>query len=346
MNILITGGAGFIGSHIAEHYARKDYEITLFDNMTRTQYQPKSGKAYDHNWQHLNKYPGITRLPSDIRDYEALETAAEDIDVIFHAAAQTQIAASFADPVEDLSSNILGSFNILEVARRSSKKPPVIYLSTSKVYGINVNRLHSIEKEGISVFTGEYANGIPETFSVDGHGHTPFGVSKLAADLYMQEFSHLYGLKIGVFRLSAVYGPRQFGIEEQSWPAKMILDVLLGRPLNIDGGGNITRDLLFVGDLMTAFDAFIDSDIQQGVYNLGGGKENLATPLKLMDSIAAKTGKILKLHHNDAKPYEQRVFYSDNSKAGKKLHWKPETGIAKGLEEIYKWVADNKKLFD
>lgn len=346
MNILITGGAGFIGSHIAEHYAKKDCEITLYDNMTRAQYQPKSGKAYDHNWQHLNKYSGITRLPSDIRDYEALEAAAEDADVIFHAASQTQITFSIADPVEDLSSNILGTFNILEVARQSSKKPAVIHLSTSKVYGMNVNRLHTQEKEGISSFIGEYADGIPESFSVDGHGHTPFGVSKLAADLYMQEFAHLYGLKIGVFRLSAVYGPRQFGIEEQSWPAKMVLDVLLGRPLNIEGEGNITRDLLYVGDLMSAFDSFLDSDFQQGVYNLGGGRENLTTPLKLVNSIGDKTGKTLKPHHIDAKPYEQRVFYSNNSKAGKKLHWKPKTGIEEGLEEIYQWAADNKKLFD
>ncbi len=346
MKVLITGGAGFIGSFIAEYYVEKDCEIVLFDNMSRSQFQPKSGKTYDYNWRHLNKYPGITRYPGDVRDYESLETAAEDVDVIFHAAAQTQISLSLADPIEDLSSNILGSFNVLEIARRSPKRPAIIFLSTSKVYGINPNKLKIHEQDGFMLFKGDYEAGIPETYPTDGYGHTPFGVSKLAADLYMQEMSHIYGLKVGIFRLSTVYGPRQFGIEEQAWVSKMALDVLLGRPLNIEGDGRITRDLLYVKDLIPAFDAFLNSGFQQGVFNLGGGKENLMTPLKLIDILAEKTGKALKPNHIDAQPYEQKVFYSDNSKAARMLHWQPVTCTEEGLEAIIKWIEDNFQMFN
>ena len=345
MKILITGGAGFIGGHIAEFYAQKDYEIVLFDNMSRSQYMPKSGKAYDYNWEHLNKFDNITRIPADVRDFEALEQAAEGADIIFNAAAQTNIKAAIADPVDDLSTNTLGAFNILETARNLERKPIVIHFSTNKIYGINVNKIDRTEKDGFKYYSGEYENGIPEDFNIDGHGRTPFGLSKLSADLYMQEYAHLYGLKIGVFRLSAVYGPRQFGIEEQSWPAKMILDVLLGRPLLIDVDGNTTRDLLYVGDLVKAVDTFVESDFQQGVYNLGGGRDNLMTPLKLVDMLAEKVGKDLKPHFLDPLPYEQQVFYTDVSKAKKKLHWSPETTISEGVGEIIKWVDENEMLF-
>jgi len=345
MKILITGGAGFIGGHIAEYYAEKDHDIVLFDNMSRTQYMPKSGKAYDYNWEHLNKLENITRLPGDVRDFESLEQAAEGADIIFNAAAQTDIKSAIADPVDDLSTNTLGAFNVLEIARGSAKKPVVIHFSTSKIYGVNVNKLDAISKDGVNNFDSPYEKGIPEDFNIDGHGRTPFGLSKLAADLYMQEYAHLYGLRVGVFRLSTIYGPRQFGIEEQSWPAKMILDVLLGRPLTIEGEGDITRDLLYVKDMVKAVDAFIESDFYQGVFNLGGGAGNLITPLKFVDLIAEKTGKKLKPHFIDAMPYEQKVFYTDISKVRKKLHWSPETSISEGVDEIIKWVDENEILF-
>lgn len=346
MKIFITGGAGFIGSYIAEYYAEKDCEIILFDNMSRTQYLPKSGKTYDYTWEHLLKTATITRIPGDVRDFEALETAMEEADVIFHAAAHTHVDASFKDPAEDLSDNILGSFNVLEAARALPKKPVMIYLSSSKIYGVNVNRLKITETGGISRFDAPYEKGITEEFSVDGYGKSPFGVSKLAADLYFQEYAHLYGFKTGIFRLSTVYGPRQFGIEEQSWPVKIILDVMLGRPVNVEGSGNTTRDLLFAPDLVKALDAFIKSDYQQGVFNIGGGVENLMTPMKLIGMLEEKLKTPVKINNTPTIPYEQRVFYVNNNKIDKLLGWKPETTTEAGVDAVIKWVEDNKKIFN
>jgi CDP-paratose 2-epimerase len=346
MKILITGGAGFIGSHIAEYYSKQGCEIVLFDNMSGAQFLPKSGKTYDYVWENLTKNAAVTRIPGDIRDYESLESAAEETDIIFHTAAHTNINASFQDPAEDLSVNLLGAFNVLEVARALPKNPAIIYLSTSKIYGAGVNRLDIVEQNGISRFTGQYENGVPENFPVDGHGRTPFGTSKLAADLYFQEYSHLYGLKTGVFRLSAVYGPRQFGFEEQSWPVKMILDIMLGRPVSVEGSGNIVRDLLYIDDLIPALDAFVKSEYRQCVFNIGGGRGSIITPLKLAELLEKKLQRSFKLDHLPALPYEQRVFYSDNSKISKILGWSPSVGIEKGIGEVIEWVVKNRKLFD
>jgi len=346
MKMLITGGAGFIGSYMAEYFAERGEELVLFDNMSRTVYQPRTGKTYDYNWRHLDRYSGISRAPGDVRDYEVLETAAEDAEVIIHAAAQTQISASIADPIEDLSVNVLGSYNVLEAARRSGKCPAVIYLSTSKVYGTNVNRLKTKTAGDFEVFAGEYAEGIGESFPVDGFGHTPFGASKLAADIYMQEFAHLYGLKVGVFRLSAVYGPRQFGIEEQGWAGKMVLDALLGRPMMIEGNGSIVRDLLYVQDLPPLIDGFLRSEARFGLFNAGGGRANLMTPVKLVEELEQKTGKDLKPQYGEALPFEPRIFYADNSKAQKLLGWQPKVGVEEGVSAMVKWVEDNRNLFE
>jgi len=346
MRILITGGAGFIGSYAAEYYAERDNEIVLFDNMSRTVYQPRSGKTYDYNWQHLNKYSGISRQPGDVRDFEALETAAEGAELIIHAAAQTQIGSSVNDPIEDLSTNLLGSYNVLEAARRAAKPPTIIYLSTGKVYGANVNKLKTRKKGDFTVFAGEYAEGVDETVPVDGFGHMPFGASKLAADIYMQEFAQLYALKIGIFRLSAVYGPRQFGIEEQGWAAKIVLDALLGRPLLIEGDGSMTRDLLYVAELPPLIDAFVNSEAHFGLFNVGGGRERLANPLKIVEFLRKKTGKALKPQFSETMPFEQKVFYADNRKAGKLLGWSPKVTVEEGLEAMLKWVEDNRKLFE
>ena len=346
MKILITGGAGFIGSHIAEHYTQNGAEVFIFDNLSRAQYTLKKGTIRDYNWNYLENYPSVARIPGDIRDFEALEAAAKDVEIIFNCAAQTQINASIADPIEDISTNIMGTFNILELARRLPQKPIIIHCSTSRVYGVNVNRLKFIEDGDILRFDdNSVKNGISEDFPLDGHGHTPFGASKLAVDIYMQEYAHLYGLKIGVFRLSTIYGTRQFGLEEQGWIARLLLDTLLGRPIAIYGAGTQTRDPLFVTDMIAAFEAFIESEIPQGVFNLGGGMNNLLSPLRLLEILTEKTGARSAPNFHPPQPYDQRIYCADISKARKLLNWKPAVPISQGLDFMIEWVNENKNLF-
>ena len=346
MRILITGGAGFIGSHLAEYYAQDEEEVFILDNLSRPEFVLKKGNARDYNWNYLEKYSNVALIPGDIRDYESLEAAAEDVDLIFNCAAQTQSNASIGNPINDISCNVLGAFNVLEVARRAAKKPTVIHCSTSRIYGINVNRLPVKSDNGIFRFTGkDYEQGIAESFPVDGHGHTPFGVSKLSADIYMQEYAHLYGLKIGVFRLSTVYGPRHFGIEEQGWMGGLVLDTILGRPATIYGDGDQTRDPVYITDVINAFDTFIQNDLRQGVFNIGGGADNLLSPVKLLDILEEKTGKRSSVRANEHLPYEQRAYYSNLTKIGKMLNWQPTVNIIDGLDIMIKWVKDNMNLF-
>lgn len=341
MKILITGGAGFIGSHIAEYYAQDDNEITIFDNLSRGEFSRSAVEAGDFNWNYLSKYPNVKRTQGDVRDYETLEKAMEGSELIFHTAAQTLINASIADPVEDFTINGLGTFNVLEIARRMNPKPAIVYTSSSKIYGINVNKVDIIEEEKSYKFGDEYTKGIDENFSVDGIGRTPFGCSKLTGDLYMQEYAHLFGLKIGIFRLSTIYGERSFGIEDQGWIAKIVADTLLDEDIHIGGNGKQTSDPLYAGDAVIAFDLFVRSDLRGGVFNLGGGAENSLSKLQLLDLIEAKTGKRGEVSFDTPVPYEQKIFISDNSKALKLLKWKPSVGIKQGISNLIDWTEAN-----
>ena len=341
MKVFITGGAGFIGSHIAEFYAKAGDDIIIFDNLSRGEFSQSAVEASDFNWNYLSKYSNIKRMQGEVRDYEALENAMNGCTLVYHTAAQTLYNSSIADPVEDFTVNALGTFNVLETARRCDPRPAIIYTSTSKVYGINVNKADIIEKEKCFEFTGNYANGIKEDYSIDGIGRTPFGCSKLTGDLYMQEYAHLFGLKIGVFRLSSVYGERSFGIEEQGWLAKIIADTLLDEDIHINGSGKQTRDPLYIDDAIKAFDAFFKSDLGGGLFNLGGGVENSLSRLQLLDMIEAKTGKRGEVSFDAPVPYEQKIFISDNSKAQKLLKWKPETGITAGISDLIDWTEAN-----
>ena len=341
MKILITGGAGFIGSHIAEFYAQSDNEITVFDNLSRGEFSRSAVEAGDFNWNYLTKYPNIKRAQGDVRDFEALEMAMLGCSLVFHTAAQTLVNASIAEPVEDFSINALGAFNVLEIARRMNPKPIIVYTSSSKVYGINVNKLEIIEKQKSYTFGDEHNKGIDEHFSIDGIGRTPFGCSKLTGDLYMQEYAHLFGLKIGIFRLSTIYGERSFGIEDQGWIAKIVADTLLDEDIHLSENGKHTRDPLFIGDAVKAFDLFVKSDLRGAVFNLGGGPKNTLSGLQLLDMLEAKTGKRGEVSFDTPPPYEQKIFISDNSKALKLLKWKPSVGIKEGIINLIDWTEAN-----
>lgn len=341
MKILVTGGAGFIGSHIAEHYAERDEEVTVYDNLSRGEFIKSAVEAGDFNWNYLSKYSNVKRIQGDVRDYEALERAMKGCEVVFHTAAQTAVNASIADPVDDFTVNSLGAFNVLETARRVNPTPVIIHCSTSRVYGINVNRLNIIEEEKSLKFAEPYANGIPEDFSIDGIGRTPYGCSKLTGDIYMQEYAHLFGLKIGVFRMSTIYGERGFGIEDQGWMAKIASDTLMEKTVNIHGDGKQTRDPLYIADLLKAFDAFLQSDLRGGLFNVGGGIKNALSILEFLDLLKKITGKRSETSLNEPEPYHQKVFISDISKAKRLLNWEPTVNITGGAGKMVDWIKAN-----
>ena len=344
MKILVTGGAGFVGSHVVEHYAKKGDEVKVLDNLLRWEVFKESLGNPFFNWNYLKKYRNVELVKGDIRKFEDIEKAAKGSDAIIHAAAQVAVTVSMKDPKLDFEVNALGTFNILEAARLYDSA--VVYCSTNKVYGENVNRIPVAEGEKRYRFADEkYKNGIPEDFPIDRAWHTPYGCSKLAGDFYAQDYAHSYGLKTGVFRMSCIYGERQFGVEDQGWVAWFTIAAMLGKPITIYGDGKQVRDVLYVGDLVEAFDAFLKSDLKHEVFNIGGGPNNTLSLLELLDLLELLVGKRPKISFADWRPADQKVYISDISGASEKLGWKPKVSPEEGVRRLVSWVSNNLDLF-
>jgi len=348
MKILVTGGAGFVGSHVAEYYARNDCEVLVFDNLSRAELLNYDTSNAMYNWNYLKSgYDNIEMQKGDIRDADAIKNAASDVDVIIHTAAQTAVTTSMIDPRTDFEVNALGTFNVLEAARLSRANPVVIFCSTNKVYGDNVNEMPVEARGGRYVFSDPNFRGIPETFATDLCEHTPYGASKFAADVYVQDYAARGEVDAAVFRMSCIYGTRQFGVEDQGWVAWFTIATLLGRPITIYGDGKQVRDMLYVTDLVAAFDAFVDrrDRLHRGVYNMGGGAENTMSLLELLDMLEEITGRRSEIGYDDWRPSDQKVYISDISKARQELGWVPEVAPRDGVGRLVSWVEENRGMF-
>ena len=345
MKILVTGGAGFIGSHVAERYAKEGHDVVVFDNLSRSELLKRPIKHDDYNKKYLEQFRNVKFIRGDVRNEREITSAAKDADVIFHAAAQTAVTTSVIDPRPDFEVNIRGTFNVLEAARKSGKNPSVIYCSTNKVFGSNVNKIRVVEKPKNYEFEPSFKAGVPESFSIDLCEHTPYGVSKLAGDLYVQDYAHVYGLKTGVFRMSCVYGTRQFGVEDQGWVAWFAIATLLGKPLTIYGDGKQVRDVLYVSDLVDLYDRFLKSKLKHGVFTTGGGPKNTLSLLQLLDLLEKLTGKRSKISYSAWRPSDQKVFVADISSAKKALGWVPKVSPEEGVKKLVEFVSENKNLF-
>jgi CDP-paratose 2-epimerase len=303
------------------------------------------GRDIDTNYN-LNylKYDNIEFIKGDVRDFDLLKELCKDVGVIIHTAAQVAVTTSLTNPRVDFEINVLGTFNVLEAARLSRENPTVIFCSTNKVYGSNVNKIPVKELETRYEFE-EYKNGIPETFPIDLCEHTPYGSSKLAADIYVQDYAERNEIRAGVFRMSCIYGERQFGVEDQGWVAWFTIATLTDKPITIYGDGKQVRDILFVDDLTHAFDLFIEKGIEKGVYNIGGGPENTLSLLELLSLLEKETEKRPKIPYDDWRPSDQKVYISNINKVRKELSWKPEMSIKPGIRKLIDFVEDNRSLF-
>ena len=343
--VLVTGGAGFIGSHVAERFAAEGHAVTVLDNLSRAKLLKKDDKNARFNWDHLGGLDNVTLLEGDCRDADTVRQAADGAEVIVHTAAQTAVTTSVTDPRADFDNNVVGVFNTLEAARAQASKPAVVFCSTNKVYGHNVNDLPLEEGETRWRFAPDHAAGIRESFSVDHCEHTPYGVSKLTGDLYMQDYAHLYGIKTGVFRMSCIYGTRQFGMEDQGWVAWFTIAALTGKKITVFGDGKQVRDLLWVDDLVDAYRAFLSSDRPHGVYNMGGGPENTLSLLELLQHLETRLGTKVPVAFDDWRPSDQKVYISCIDKARKDLGWSPRVDPHQGVEKLIDWVESHKSLF-
>jgi CDP-paratose 2-epimerase len=338
-NYLVTGGAGFIGSNYVHRLLGRGEHVTIYDNLSRR------GAQANLEWlkqEHGDK--AVRLVVGDVIDADALAHVARDHDVIVHLAGQVAVTTSVANPRQDFEANALGTFNALEAARLSGQNPIILYASTNKVYG-EMSDIEVVEE----VTRWRYADlqyGCSETQPLDFH--SPYGCSKGTGDQYVRDYARIYGLRSVVLRQSCIYGPRQFGIEDQGWLAWMTIAAVTGRQITIYGDGKQVRDVLHVDDLLDLYDAAIAGiEVAGGqVYNVGGGTQNvLAVWAEFGPLLEKKLGRKIPVSRADWRPGDQKVFYADFRKAQSDLGWEPKIGLEDGIERLVAWVKNNKNLF-
>ncbi len=336
---LITGGAGFIGSNYVHRLIQRGETVTVFDNLSR------AGAPRNLAWLKDQFGEDAFRLiAGDVRNADQLAEAAKEADVIVHLAGQVAVTTSVTNPRADFEANALGTFNALEAARLSQRDPIFLYSSTNKVYGVMDDV--KLTEESTRWLYADLEHGCSEAQPLDFH--SPYGVSKGAGDQYARDYARIYGLRSVVFRQSCIYGPRQFGVEDQGWVAWMMIAAVTGRQITVYGDGKQVRDVLHVNDLLNAYDAAIEKiDIAKGqVYNMGGGTRNVLSVWTEFGPILERLlGKKIEVERGDWRPGDQKVFYADFRKAKRELGWEPKIDLEEGIEMLFEWVKENRGLF-
>ena len=335
MKILITGGAGFIGTHLTKFFSDHGDRVAVLDNLSRR------GSVPNLLWLQEN-VPGLEFIHGDVRDGEAVARAAQGREAIFHLAAQVAVTTSVANPREDFKINALGTFNVLEGARASGLNPIVIYSSTNKVYGGMEDA--KVVEDPTRYRLADLPEGVAENWPLDFH--SPYGCSKGAGDQYVRDYARIYGLPTVVFRQSAIYGERQFGVEDQGWLAHFVICATLGRPITIYGDGKQVRDMLYVGDLTRAFERAVEqiATVRGRVFNIGGGPGFTLTIWSETGPLLEQlSGHALDVRYGKWRPGDQRVYVSDIRKAERELGWKPEVAPKEGLARLWAWAQENRE---
>ena len=340
MRVLVTGGCGFIGSHVCEFYRRRGDSVVAYDNMTkyelqRTQYVVD--RARDFNWDYLTDL-GVEMMKADVCDYDALRSVARDCDYIVHTAAQPAVTISIEDPELDLNTNVVGTFNVLRAAREFDI--PVASCATIHVYG---NRINDTLTEGATRYL-RAPEEIDETHPVMEGLLTPLHASKRSAELYLQVFVDTYRVRAASFRLTGLYGPRQLGGEDHGWVANFAIRTLLGWPLNVYGTGKQVRDILFASDVAEAFHAFYENQAP-GIYNIGGGSAHAISLLECIDLIAERTGRRPIVNMQASRHGDLKYFVCDSSKAHRQLKWRARVPPREGVGRLIDWIQENISLF-
>ncbi len=339
MKFLITGGAGFIGTNLASKLIGQGHDVTIFDNFSR------KGSRSNAEW--LSKLGGNVRVAEgDVSRQSSIKQLIEvisNVDSIFHLAGQVAVTTSVQNPRMDFQANALGTFNILESMRRQNSQAILMYASTNKVYG-NLENQQIVEKNNRYEF--ENGIGISEQTPVDYY--SPYGCSKGVGDAYVHDYARVYGLRTIVFRQSCIYGPRQFGIEDQGWLAWFMIASITKRPITIYGTGKQVRDVLYVDDLIDAYLAAIKNiETTKGqIYNIGGGMQNsLSIWYEFIPHLKKLLGKDIAVDFKPERTGDQKVYISDISKASRDFGWKPKVRVESGLEKLHTWITSHKHLF-
>jgi len=336
---LITGGAGFIGSNFANRCIARGDQVVIFDNLSR------HGAKTNVEWlQQKYGKESFKLIVGDVCHADEIKQAAKNVNRIVHLAAQVAVTTSVTDPRNDFQINALGTFNTLEAARLSGNQPSFVYSSTNKVYG-GMEDVKVIEKETRYDYA-DLPEGAAETQPLDFH--SPYGCSKGSGDQYVRDYYRIYDLPTTVFRQSCIYGLRQFGVEDQGWVAWFIIAAITGHPITIYGNGKQVRDILFVEDLLDAYDAALSNPEKAAgqIFNVGGGRSNtISIWTEFAPMLEDLLGKKIPVAWGDWRPGDQPVFISDIRKAKQVLNWSPKVSAHEGIERLFNWVKENRQLF-
>ena len=334
--IFITGGAGFIGTNASKYFAKRKWQVYVFDNLSR------KGTAY--NIKSLKKNKNIIFIKGDIRNFNKLSKIFSSInpDVILHCAGQVAVTTSFINPREDFEINTLGNLNVLESIRINKLKSTLIYTSTNKVYGnldttkVKLNKKRYVYKDNIQ--------GIDENHKTDFH--SPYGCSKGAADQYVRDYSRMYGINSYVLRQSCIYGTNQYGIEDQGWLAWFVIASILGKKITVFGDGKQVRDLLYIEDLNRLFEILANNKKKKidRVYNVGGGLNFSLSILELLEILEKILNKKIKVNFSKWRMGDQKIYISNNTKLKKTFGWEPKIHPKIGVKNLISWVNNNKEL--
>ncbi|RFA25386.1 NAD-dependent dehydratase [Alkalilimnicola ehrlichii] len=334
--VMVTGGAGFIGSNLVERLVKAGRRVRVVDNLDRP--------GVEHNLRWLREHYGdhIEFVPADMRNTFALEPAIKGIKHIYHLAAQVAVTTSLDDPMMDFRINLHGTLNLLEAARKQPQPPSIAFASTNKVYG-------SLPDVALDIIDDRYQPSDPELrrYGIDERRnldfHSPYGCSKGGADQYLIDYARCLGVPAVVLRMSCIYGPRQFGTEDQGWVAHFLIRAQKGEPITLYGDGRQTRDILFVQDLLDAFllaEQRMDS-LAGRAFNIGGGPSNCVSLLQLIELIGQLQGNKPDIAFADWRPGDQRYYVSDTRLFQAATGWQPQVSVEQGIQRLHQWLTDS-----
>jgi CDP-paratose 2-epimerase len=331
--VLITGGAGFLGTNIAAALARRGAHVVIFDNLTREHVERNIA------WLKDNFGERIHVTVADVRNANAVADAVAGVSAVVHLAAQVAVTTSVLHPVDDFEINARGTLNVLEAVRTLEPQAPVLFASTNKVYGKLLD-FHQLVLDGARHVPADrkLRFGFDETTPLSFY--SPYGCSKGAADQYVLDYARIYGLKTAVFRMSCLYGPHQFGHEDQGWVAHFLISALAGKPLTIYGDGCQMRDVLYVDDAVRAWLMALDNPntFAGHAFNLGGGPGNAISLLDLIAHIETLTGRSMAYAFDAWRPGDQAWYVSDTRALEAATGWTPAIAVEDGLRRLANWL--------
>jgi CDP-paratose 2-epimerase len=333
--ILITGGCGFVGTNLAHRLLSQGERVCVFDNLSRP------GVERNLDWLREMHGDQLVVKIADVRDGGAVRDAVRRATKVFHLAAQVAVTTSLSDPIADFDINARGTLNVLEAIRNSLHKPPLFFTSTNKVYG----GLEDVELEEdrlryTPVDPAIAGNGIAEERPLDFH--SPYGCSKGTADQYVIDYARSYGLQTVVFRMSCIYGPHQFGTEDQGWVAHFLIRAINREPITIYGDGKQVRDILFVEDLVDAFLlAAKNIDVCSGrAFNIGGGAANTISLRELLGTLRKLDGRDARIESSAWRTGDQKYYVSDTTRFRQLTGWTPAVSATEGIRKLREWLIE------